>query len=231
MFVNRFSTRTIVLVIAAIALMTLLTMNAYLMQRPDEGIARISAEQAPLDHDDNAELVSQAVNPDTYYPLPPGKQIDLVNAGITDPQVLQDLAKVRQATTKYHDVNLALADGFIRTPNCVESPEGGMGIHFISPARMMDPAVNLLEPEILLYVETENGMKLLGVEYWFTIGAPDSPVPNPAPASPTIFGRLLDGPMEQHEPGQPPHYDLHAWIWQANPTGIFAPFNPNVSCQ
>jgi hypothetical protein len=152
--------------------------------------------------------------------------------GTTDPQVLLDLAKVRQATVKYHDENVALSDGFIRTPACVEELGlGGMGIHFIHPARLMDPAINLLEPEILLYLETEEGMKLLGVEYWFSIGAPDTPVPDPAPPSPILFGRPFDGPMEGHEPGQPPHYDLHAWIWQANPSGIFAPFNPNVSCQ
>jgi hypothetical protein len=151
--------------------------------------------------------------------------------GVTDPVVLQQLAQVRQATAKYQDVNVALADGFIRTPNCVQSPDGGMGIHFINIARLMDPAVNILEPEILLYVETENGMKLLGVEYMFAIGAPDAHVPNPAPPSPIIFGRPLDGPMEQHEPGQPPHYDLHVWVWQANPSGMFAMFNPNVSCE
>jgi hypothetical protein len=150
--------------------------------------------------------------------------------GVTDPAVLRDLAQVRRATAKYHDVNTALEDGFIRTPNCVESPDGGMGIHFINLPRMMDPAINLLEPEILLYIETNDGMKLLGVEYWFTIGPPDTHVPNPAPPSPIIFNRPLDGPMEQHEPGQPPHYDLHAWVWKANPSGIFAPFNPNVSC-
>ena len=44
--------------------------------------------------------------------------------GTTDPQVLRDLAKVRQATAKYHDVNVALADGFIQTPSCVASPDG-----------------------------------------------------------------------------------------------------------
>jgi hypothetical protein len=22
--------------------------------------------------------------------------------------------------------------------------------------------------------------------------------------------------MEQHEPGQPPHYHLYVWVWQAN---------------
>ena len=151
--------------------------------------------------------------------------------GTTDPQVLKELAQVRQATDKYHDVNVALADGFIQTPTCVESPDGGMGIHFINITRLMDPAVNILEPEILLYVQTDDGMKLLGVEYWFSIGKPDTHVPNPAPPSPVIFGRTLDGPMEQHEPGQPPHYDLHAWVWKANPSGIFAPFNPNVSCE
>jgi hypothetical protein len=154
--------------------------------------------------------------------------------GVTDPVVLKDLAAIRQATTKYHDVNVALADGFIRTPNCVESPDGGMGIHFINPARLMDPAVNILEPEILLYVKSGNVMKLLGVEYFYGIGAPGSElkdVPQPVPPSPIIFGRSLDGPMEKHEPDQPPHYDLHVWIWQANPSGIFAPFNPNVSCE
>jgi len=151
--------------------------------------------------------------------------------GVTDPEVLKDLAKVRQATDKYHDVNVALADGFIRTPACVESPDGGMGIHFINPARLMDPTINLLEPEILLYSETADEMKLLGVEYMFAIGAPDTHVPNPAPPSPILFGRTFDGPMEQHEPGQPPHYDLHVWLWKANPSGIFARFNPMVSCQ
>ena len=151
--------------------------------------------------------------------------------GTTDPQVLRDLAKVRQATAKYHDVNVALADGFVPTPVCVASPDGGMGIHYINPPRLMDAEVDILQPEILLYVDSGDGLKLVGVEYWFSIGAPDTPVPNPAPPSPIIFGRPLDGPMEQHDPGQPPHYDLHAWVWMANPSGIFAPFNPNVSCE
>ncbi len=151
--------------------------------------------------------------------------------GVKDSSVLRDLARVRQVTNKYHDVNVAYADGFIRTPECVSSPDGGMGIHFINPARLMDPAENILEPEILLYVEKGGKMKLVGVEYFNGIGAPDTHVPNPAPPAPVLFGRPFDGPMEQHEPGQPPHYDLHVWVWQANPSGMFAPFNPNIKCQ
>lgn len=151
--------------------------------------------------------------------------------GVSDPLVSGQLALVRQATAKYHDVNAALADGFVPTQTCVEDPElGAMGIHFIHPARLMDPAVRILEPEILLYIETKNGMKLLGVEYFSGIGPPDAPVPDPAPPAPVIFGRPMDGPMLGHEPGQPPHYDLHVWLWRGNPAGTFAPFNPTVSC-
>ena len=154
--------------------------------------------------------------------------------GVTDPVVLRQLAQVRQATAKYHDVEAALADGFIQTPACVASPDGGMGIHFIHLARMMDSEVNILEPEILLYVESGNELKLIGVEYWFSIGPPNIPVdrlPRPLAPAPVIFGRSMEGPMDPHEEGQPPHYDLHAWVWQGNPSGVFAQFNPNVSCE
>lgn len=152
--------------------------------------------------------------------------------GVTDPAVLKDLAQVRRAAAKYHDVNVALADGFVAAPHCVAEPgQGGMGFHYINPERLMDGEINLLKPEVLLYGKTKNGLKLLGVEYFQGIGAPDAPIPNPAPAAATLFGRPFDGPMLGHEPGMPPHYDLHVWLWKANPSGIFAPYNPNVSCE
>jgi hypothetical protein len=151
--------------------------------------------------------------------------------GVADPAVLKDLAALRQATAKYQDVNAALADGFIATPHCVAHPDlGGMGIHYVNPDRIMDPSINLLEPEILLYVESGGGMKLLGVEYMLPIGPPDSPVPADPPPAPVLFGREFDGPMPPPEEGMPPNYALHVWVWQVNPAGIFAPFNPNVSC-
>jgi hypothetical protein len=28
----------------------------------------------------------------------------------------------------------------------------------------------------------------------------------------------------------PWHYDLHVWLWEDNPTGLFAMFNPAISC-
>jgi hypothetical protein len=135
--------------------------------------------------------------------------------GITNPAALVDLVRLHQVTEQYHAVEAAL---------------GGMGIHYVNLARLEDPATNLLEPEILLYVESGGRLKLVGVEYMTEVGTLNDPVPNPAPPAPVLFGRPFDGPMPGHEEGMAPHYDLHAWLWQANPAGIFAIFNPTVSC-
>ena len=41
---------------------------------------------------------------------------------------------------------------------------------------------------------------------------------------------VLKDPMLGHIPGMPPHYDLHVWVWQPNPDGMFAIWNPKVTC-
>src|SRR5215216_5495752 len=90
--------------------------------------------------------------------------------GTTNPQVLRDLAKVRQATTKYHDVNVAIADGYVPTNACDAIPGvGGMGYHYFNPSLGMDSKVNLTTPEILMYASAGNGLRLVGVEYFVGI--------------------------------------------------------------
>jgi hypothetical protein len=150
---------------------------------------------------------------------------------VTDPAMLQDLAEVRQATTKYHDVNVAIADGYMPTTSCIAGSAGGMGFHYVNPTLARDSNLNLTTPEILLYASVGGELKLVGVEYFFGIGRPDARIPDPAPRSPILFGRTFNGPMLGHEAGMPPHYDLHVWVWQANPEGLFTQFNPNVGCQ
>jgi hypothetical protein len=221
MLTNRFSTRTIVLLVTAIALIALLTLKAYL------GHGRAGMV------DFHAASVGDAIHLDTHSPLPPGKQmaLDNVATGVTDPQVLRDLAKVRRATAKYHNVNTAIADGYVPTTACDAVPGvGGMGYHYVNPALAMDPAVDVLTPEILMYAASGKDLRLVGVEYFQGIGAPDALVPDPAPPAAVLFGLPFDGPMLGHIPGMPPHYDLHVWIWQPNPDGMFAMWNPNVTC-
>ncbi len=118
-------------------------------------------------------------------------------------------------------VSLVIADGYFSTIDCVESPFGTMGIHYVNPA-LMDCTVDETQPEILLYVPTEKGFRLVGVEYFIPSACVSS--------APELFGKDMDGPMPGHGPGQPEHYDLHVWLWQANPDGIFEEWHPNINC-
>ena len=88
------------------------------------------------------------------------------------------LAEIRQATEKYRDIKVALAEGFIRDPaNMCETADmmglprekGGMGIHYFRPDMLgitapPNPRVNgagthtdFLKPAILLYEPQYDG--------------------------------------------------------------------------
>jgi hypothetical protein len=103
-----------------------------------------------------------------------------------------------------------------------------MGYHVANAALMADDAIDPVRPELLLYTADENGgMKLVGVEYWKRDS--DGSLAT-ADDRPSLFGQPFDGPMPGHNPTMPVHYDLHAWVAEDNPSGVFAMFNPNLSC-
>lgn len=111
--------------------------------------------------------------------------------------------------------------------DCVAAPGlGTMGIHYARPS-LLGGGLDARQPELLLYVPSDDGLRLVGVEY-FKIDADQNLTTDDD--RPSLFGQPFDGPMEGHQPGMPRHYDLHVWLWQANPAGMFAQFNPNVSC-
>jgi hypothetical protein len=162
-----------------------------------------------------------------------------------------ELAAVRQATVRFHDISAAYAAGYTTEfEPCVHIPGGPvMGLHARHDALMADQIVDPLRPELLLYEPKPNsGLRLVGVEYfrsvlvhdgdpstndepepWFGPGAP--PADRIVGATPQLFGRPFDGPMPGHIEQMPWHWDLHAWIWHANPDGIFADFNRTVRCR
>ncbi len=138
---------------------------------------------------------------------------------------------IKSAMSVYmQDVPQAETDGFLNLVECVVNEEGpgAMGVHVINLARMQDPALVANEPEILLYEPTKDGLRLRGVEYFFAIGAPGTPVPSTPPPAPTLLGEKFHGPMAGHNAQMPPHYDLHVWF--DNPGGTFANYNTNMSC-
>jgi len=131
------------------------------------------------------------------------------------------LAKVRAATAKYHNVATAIANGYAPVSPCVASPagEGGMGFHY-RKAALLDGQINPLTPEVLVYERKDNGkLRLVAVEYFEWAAAVNS--------APTAFGRTLLGPQTH---GLEAHFELHAWLWKHNPSGMFAQWNPRVSC-
>ena len=139
-----------------------------------------------------------------------------------------DLQAAKAATARYHSIGQAERDGYVLGSPCTSSPAGGMGFHYENHELMADPALDPTQPEILLYAPGPSGrLQLVGIEYWKADADQ-----NPATSSdrPTLFGQPFNGPMPGHHPGMPVHYDLHVWLWQDNPAGMFAPFNPTVSC-
>ena len=70
-------------------------------------------------------------------------------------------------------------------------------------------------------------MKLVAVEY-FSVDA-DQDLAT-AGDRPSVLGHPFDGPMPGHTPTMPIHYDLHVWVAENNPAGVFAQWNPAISC-
>lgn len=138
------------------------------------------------------------------------------------------VAKARAATARYHNVNVAIADGFVPTSECAALPGvGGMGYHYVNFANLMDGVEDVTKPDILMYIPTRHGVKLGGIEYMKVDSDQDLGTDDDRPS---LFGVAFDGPMPGHDPSMPIHYDLHVWLWQNNPDGLFAPWNPRVSC-
>lgn len=140
-----------------------------------------------------------------------------------------ELREIRSTVARYHSYAQAQADGYtVEHEPCIASPAGAMGIHAINPELMADDAIDPLRPEILLYEPKPNGgLKLVGVEYWKRDADQNLATNGDRPS---LFGRAFEGPMPGHSPVMPVHYDMHVWVAEANPSGVFALFNPAVSC-
>jgi hypothetical protein len=150
--------------------------------------------------------------------------------------VQNDLAQVRRATAKYHRLDAAVAagyelgwvngDGMRIVAGCVTHPTmGAMGYHYFNEELMADNAVNALEPEALVYAPDDEGRLHLAAVEWVARSAQSNP-PGVSEA-PSVLG------MDMHilvPPPGPAFYLKHAWVWSDNPSGMFADWNPEVSC-
>lgn len=134
-----------------------------------------------------------------------------------------DLDLVRDSTEGFQTVAAAEAAGFVNVnvDECVASPEGAMGYHFVN-FELVDLELNSLEPEIMVFIPQADGsMRLGAVEYAVPIEPWDAQNDSP----PTVMGQTL------HPNPVLGLYVLHAWLYENNPAGMYADWNPNVSCE
>ena len=175
-----------------------------------------------------------------------------VSASVTaDPQ----LDAVRDATARFKDVNVALAEGYVPAPGsmCETSammgragPVEAMGIHYFRPDLLgisgtPNPRVDgtgthtdFMKPGILIYEPQADGsLELVAVENlvfekaWKAAGHKSPPTFHGL-----AYDHMVDDPTTKADEAHmfEPHYDRHVWVHRDNPKGVFAQFNPKVSC-
>ena len=138
------------------------------------------------------------------------------------------LGSVRDATRAFRDVDKAVAAGYVQFFGCVHEPlAGSMGIHFVNGDLVGDAVVDAAKPEALMYEPTEDGrLALVGVEYVVFQEAWDKENTEP----PTLFNQQFTLTPTPNRYGIPEFYELHAWAWKDNPSGMFQDWNPQVLC-
>lgn len=150
-------------------------------------------------------------------PLPSESPDQTIRAAALGNDVQTAVNTMRAATARYHSLAAAEADGFVLLHPCeTRGDEGPVGIVYVNFARLLDGAIDPALPDALIYEPASNGgVKLVGVE--FAVLATGQ-------AAPTFLGNVF---QREDEFGV---FALHAWVWKANPEGMFAETNPRVSC-
>ena len=138
-----------------------------------------------------------------------------------DASVRRDVETLRAATSKYHELAAAEAAGYpTKMPRCVaDSTMGGMGHHLVDRAAF-DDKLDIQHPEMLIYAPDGNGrVELVAVEY----AVPYRAV-GPTAKPPRLFGQELKRYDEYN------YWSIHVWAWRKNAAGLFADWNPAITC-
>jgi hypothetical protein len=96
--------------------------------------------------------------------------------------------------------------------------EGGQGVHY-ARTELIDGVITVMDPEIVMYEPQQGGgMQLLAIEYIVPFEQWTSQSP------PMVLGQQ----MHRNEPLS--LWVHHVWLFRDNPSGLYADWNPTVSC-
>lgn len=152
---------------------------------------------------------------------------------IAPPLDLLAIRRTGAATVRYFDIATARKTGYAPLADaqgiqCIAQPgSGAMGVHYVRGDLVGDPSENPLTPEALVYEPVRGGgLRLVALEYVVIQSAWDATHSSP----PSLFGHEFMAVDASNRYGLPPFYALHVWLWKFNPSGLFADYNPNVTC-
>jgi hypothetical protein len=131
------------------------------------------------------------------------------------PLAVLQLDMVRDAASRFIDVDEAEAGGYHDMGLFVEH----MGWHYINQAYVDDGRFDPLKPELLVYADDPCGgkRKLVAVEYAVPLTA--------SRRAPYGFFGVADEWDRNTTFGL---WTLHAWVFEYNTDGVFAPFNQRI---
>lgn len=152
------------------------------------------------------------------------------SVAVADDPLGAQIAQVRAATVRFHNVETAQAEGYGQFLGCISEPgQGAMGIHFPNGAFASNTILDPLRPEVMIYEPKKNGkLQLVAMEYIVDAAAWDAE--HPPSESPSLFGQTFNLVPSPNRYGMPPFYELHIWAWKHNPNGMFYDWNPKVNC-
>lgn len=140
---------------------------------------------------------------------------------VTSPTIPAGVEELNASLAPYTSLALAKQAGYsTMLTDCMSNGDlGAMGVHW-AKVDLLDATTDPLQPEVLIYEPGTGGeMSIVGVEFIVPFAA----LPKTSPA-PVLFG----------QPFSPDDtfgvWALHVWTPRANPSGLFAPWNPRVHC-
>jgi hypothetical protein len=152
--------------------------------------------------------------------------------------------QMRDATKKFHDIALAEAAGYVpftdvNGVSCIDMPGmGGMGVHYVNPKLIADPAIDPTAPEALVYAPANDGtLHLAALEYlvdkatWDKTHSSKPSADQTASSAPQLFpNKPFDETNAPNRFGLADFYSQHVWVWKNNPAGLLSMWNPRVNC-
>ncbi len=147
------------------------------------------------------------------------------------------LTDAARATAKYHSLTVAKSNGYALLRDkqgiaCIAMDSmpamGAMGVHYANASLVGDGVEQVTKPEALVYApKPGGGGTLAALEYVVTKSAWHAH----HSGVPTLFGHRFNSTPAGNRFGLPAYYSLHVWVWKHNPAGMYAMWNPTVSCK